>query len=167
MVHAGQVVALDLDDVVAVALEAATRTSAGSLRPSTVGPAILAPLRCRIGSTAPSRAGLRNEMPFHEPSSGPVSASPSPTTASAMQVGVVHHRAERVHEDVAELAALVDRAGRRHRDVARDAAGCGELAEQPPHARLVLGHLRVDLAVGALEIAGGDQRRTAVPGPAR
>ena len=64
------------------------RTSAGSLRASTVGPAILAPLRCRIGSTAPSRAGLRNEMPFHDPSSGPVSASPSPTTASASRSGL-------------------------------------------------------------------------------
>jgi hypothetical protein len=64
------------------------RTSAGSLRPSTVGPAILAPFRCRTGSTAPSRAGLRNETPFHDPSSGPVSASPSPTTASAIRSGL-------------------------------------------------------------------------------
>ena len=64
------------------------RTSAGSLRPSTVGPAIFAPLRCRIGSTAPSRSGLRNDTPFHDPSSGPVSASPSPTMASASRSGL-------------------------------------------------------------------------------
>ena len=28
------------------------------------------------------------EMPFHEPSNGPVSASPSPTTVSAMRSGL-------------------------------------------------------------------------------
>ena len=47
------------------------------------------------------------------------------------QVGVVERRAVRVRERVAELAALVDRARRLGRDVARDAAGERELAEQP------------------------------------
>ena len=64
------------------------RTSAGSLRASTVGPEILYPFRCRTGSTAPSRAGLRKDTPFHDPSSGAVSASPSPTTATASRSGL-------------------------------------------------------------------------------
>ena len=54
------------------------------------------------------------------------------------EVGVVERRAEGVHEHVAELAALVDRAGRRHADVARDAARRRELAEEPPQARRCL-----------------------------
>ena len=46
------------------------------------------------------------------------------------QVGVVERRPERVRERVAELAALVDRAGRLRRGVARDAARERELAEE-------------------------------------
>ena len=53
------------------------------------------------------------------------------------EVGVVERGAERVHQRVAELAALVDGAGRRHADVARDAAGRRELPEQSLHARTV------------------------------
>ena len=45
-------------------------------------------------------------------------------------------------EHVAELAALVDRAGRRDADVARHAARRRELAEEPRDARLVLGDAR-------------------------
>ena len=120
------------------ARRAATRISSSVERPSTVGPEILYSLRWRIGSTAPSRAAFRKRMPFHEPSSGPVSASPSPIDARHQQVGVVEGGAERVHERVAELAALVDRTGRRHADVARHAAGCGELAEELAHATRVL-----------------------------
>ena len=46
------------------------------------------------------------------------------------EVGIVEGRAERVDERVAELAALVDRAGRLRSRMARDAAGERELPEQ-------------------------------------
>jgi hypothetical protein len=46
------------------------------------------PFRCRIGSTAPSRAGLRKLTLFQDPASGPVSASPSPTTAATTRSGL-------------------------------------------------------------------------------
>ena len=78
------------------------------------------------------------------------------------QVGVVERGAERVHERVAELAALVDRAGHLGRDVARDPAGEGELTEEPPQPVEVPRHVRVELAVGALEIGVRDERRAAV-----
>jgi hypothetical protein len=51
--------------------------------------------------------------------------------AADEQVGVVERRAVGVRERVAELAALVDRARRLGRDVARDAARERELPEQP------------------------------------
>ena len=69
-------------------------------------------------------------MPFQEPASGPVSASPSPTTAATIRSGLSNAAPKACDQHVAELAALVDRAGRRHADVARDAAGRRELAEQ-------------------------------------
>ena len=80
------------------------------------------------------------------------------------QVGVVERRAERVRERVAELAALVDRARRLRRDVARDPAGERELAEEPAHAVLVLRDLGVDLGVRALEVGVRDEAGAAVAG---
>ena len=96
------------------------------------------------------------------PRAGPVSASPSPTTQHDEQVGVVERRAEGVRERVAELAALVDRARRLGRDVARDPARERELAEERPQPVLVLRDVRVELAVRALEVGVGDERRAAV-----
>ena len=82
------------------------------------------------------------------------------------EVGVVEGRAVGVRERVAELAALVDRAGRLGRDVARDAARERELAEEPAHPVRVAGDARVDLAVRALEVGVGDDRRARRgPGP--
>src|SRR5581483_7758379 len=72
--------------------------------------------------------------------------------------------AERVRERVAELAALVDRARRLGGDVARDAAGEGELPEQPPQAVLVVRDVGVQLPVGAVEIRVRDEPRPAVSG---
>ena len=46
------------------------------------------------------------------------------------QAGIVEHRAERVGQRVAQLAALVDRARGFGRDVAGDAAGERKLLEQ-------------------------------------
>lgn len=78
------------------------------------------------------------------------------------EVRVVERRAVRVRERVAELAALVDRSGRLWGDVARDATREGELPEQPVHALLVLGDVRVRLGVGAFEVGVGDEARSAM-----
>ena len=73
---------------------------------------------------------LRNLFECQAVASGPVSASPSPMTHAAMSSGVVEHRAERVAQRVAQLAAFVNASGRFGRDVARNAAWKRELAEQ-------------------------------------
>ena len=80
------------------------------------------------------------------------------------QVRVVERRAVGVGERVAELAALVDGTGRLRRHVRGDAAGEGELAEEPLHAFLVLADRRVPLGVGALQVGVRDEPRSAVPG---
>ena len=80
--------------------------------------------------------------------------------------GVVECRAVGVHERVAELAALVDGAGRLGRGVRRDAARERELAEQALHAVAVGGDRGEQLGVRAVEPGVRDHRRAAVPGPA-
>ena len=80
------------------------------------------------------------------------------------QVGVVEGGAEGMREGVAELAPLVDRAGRLGRGVARDAARERELAEEALQPGLVAADLGEQLAVGALEVGVGDHARPAVPG---
>src|SRR5262249_50555739 len=81
------------------------------------------------------------------------------------QVGVVEGRAEGVREHIAKLTALVDRSGRRHADVAGNAAGRGELAEESAHAIGALSDFAIDLGVRALEVDISHERRAAVPGP--
>ena len=81
------------------------------------------------------------------------------------QVRVVERGPEGVDQHVAELAALVDRARGGRADVAGDAAGRGELAEQVPQPVLVGGDVGVDLRVGALQPDVGDDGRSAVAGP--
>ena len=80
------------------------------------------------------------------------------------QVGVVEHRAKGMAQAVAQLAPFVDRAGRLGRHVAGNAAGKRELLEQPLQPRLVLGDVRVELAVGPFQIRVGHQRRPAMTG---
>src|SRR5437764_8295511 len=58
------------------------------MRAGMVGLAIFQPLRARIGSTAPSRAGFRNLLECQAVASGPVSASPSPTTQATIRSGL-------------------------------------------------------------------------------
>src|SRR6202453_2226966 len=58
------------------------------MRASTVGLLILKPLRCRIGSTAPSLIGLSSLLDCHAVARGPVSASPSPTTQATIRSGL-------------------------------------------------------------------------------
>ncbi len=81
------------------------------------------------------------------------------------QVRVVERGPVRVGERVAELPAFVDRARRLGRDVARDPAGEGELAEEPAQPLLAAADVRVDLAVGALEIGVRYEPGAAVPRP--
>ena len=80
------------------------------------------------------------------------------------QIGVVERSPERVGKRVAELAALVDRPGRLGRDVARDPTRERELPKQRPQPVDVRSDVRVDLAVGALQIGVRDQGGTAVAG---
>ena len=58
------------------------------MRASTVGLAILYPLRCRIGSTTPSFSTLTNLFECQLVASGPVSASPSPMTVATSRSGL-------------------------------------------------------------------------------
>ena len=67
------------------------------------------------------------------------------------QTRVVHDSTVGVAERVAELAALVDGAGRLGRKVARDAAGIRELAEELLQAGLVIGDVGANLTVGTIE----------------
>ena len=78
------------------------------------------------------------------------------------QVGVVERGAVGVTERVAELAALVDRAGRLRRGVTRDATGEGELPEQLLHAAGRLVDRRIQLGVGAVEPGVGDHSGAAM-----
>ncbi len=78
------------------------------------------------------------------------------------EVGVVERGTEGVADRVAELATLVDGPWRLRCDVARDAPGEGELLEQPLHAGLVAGHVRVDLGVGAVQPGRRDRAGTTV-----
>src|SRR5579862_896860 len=64
---------------------------------------------------------------------------------------------------VAELATLMDRAGRLRRDVTRDAARERELAKQLAQSDLVVSDVRIDLAVGPFEERVRDEARAAVP----
>ena len=79
--------------------------------------------------------------------------------AEDREARVVEGRAVRVHERVAELAALVNRARRLGRVVARYAARERELPEQLAQPGLVHGHVGVALGVRAFEVgvrhAGG------------
>src|SRR5664280_1443760 len=72
--------------------------------------------------------------------------------AAHEQIGVVEGGAERVHERIAELATLVDRAGGLGGDVTGNPAREGELAKQAAQTLLVAADVRVDLAVGPLQI---------------
>ncbi len=82
------------------------------------------------------------------------------------EVRVVERRPVGVRQRVTQLAAFVDRARRLRCRVRRDAAGEGELPEQPGHARGVLGDRRVQLGVGSLQVGVGHHAGPAVPGPA-
>jgi hypothetical protein len=81
------------------------------------------------------------------------------------QIRIVEGRAEGMRQRIAQLAALVDRPRRVRRDMAGDAAGKGELLEQPLHPVLIPGDVRIDLAVGAFQVGVRHHRRPAVTRP--
>ncbi len=71
-----------------------------------------------------------------------------------------------MHQRIAELAALMDRALRFRRRVARNTAGEGELAKQLSQAIRITRHVRIDFRVGAFEIGVGDHAGAAMAGAA-
>ena len=81
------------------------------------------------------------------------------------EIGVVERGAIGMRKRIAEFAALMDRARRFRRDMARNAAREGELGEEPLQPVLVLRNVGVDLAVRPLEIGVRHQPRAAVAGP--
>ena len=98
-------------------------TSPWLMREKMVGLAILKPLRCKIGSTAPSVIGFMNLFPCHEVAKRSCLRLAVADHAGGDQIGIVRHRAEGVGEEVAQLTALVNGAGGLRRHMARDAAG--------------------------------------------
>ena len=81
------------------------------------------------------------------------------------QLGIVECRAECVAERISQLPALMNRAGGRRRNMARNAAGKRELREELLQARFVLADVGIDLAVAAFQIGVPHQRGTAMTGP--
>src|ERR1051326_1590306 len=63
-------------------------SSSCGMRASTVGPAILYPVRCSTRKTTPSRVGFKNLFECQLVASAPVSASPSPTTQQTSRSGL-------------------------------------------------------------------------------
>ena len=163
VVHPGQVVPGDLDDVVPVPFQqrpdlggilACQHGGARDLRPVQVQDREhrAVPRGVEEGDALPGtlqRAGLRLSVSDH---------------GQGDQVRVVHDGPEGVDQDIAQLTAFVDRPGRRNRHVAGDTSRGGELTEQPAQALGVLRDVGIDLRVGALEVARRDQRRTTVAG---
>ena len=80
------------------------------------------------------------------------------------QIGIVEGRSVGMREGVAEFAAFVNRPGRLRRHMARDTARERELGEQALHALFIGRNVRIDLAVGPLEVGVRDQAGTAMPG---
>ena len=85
--------------------------------------------------------------------------------AADEQVGVVVGGTVCVRERVPQLAALVDRAGRLGRGVARNPTRERELAEELAQPVLARADVRVELGVRALEVRVRDDPRPAVPRP--
>ncbi len=68
------------------------------------------------------------------------------------QARVVECGAVGMRDRIAEFAAFMDRAGRFRRAVTADTAGEGEAAEEAAQAVLVVGDLRIDVAIAAFQI---------------
>jgi hypothetical protein len=161
LVHAGRVPPLDEVDRVAVPFEQlANLVVRGPAEHGGVG--YLVAVEVQYGEHRAVARGVEKADPFPRALQRPRLRLPVTDHGGDYEVGVIEGRTEGVGEDVAELSALVDRAGGGHADVAGHAAGCRELAEEPPQARSVLRHLRVDLGVGAFEVQVRQDGRSAV-----
>ena len=81
------------------------------------------------------------------------------------QIRIVESGPAGVRQHVTQFTAFVDRAGRLRRAVTADPAGKRELLEELAQSSLVLALFRINLGVGALEIAGRQNSRRAMSGP--
>src|ERR1700730_3188169 len=79
------------------------------------------------------------------------------------EIGIVEHRAERVTERIAQLAALVDRSRALRRCMAGNSSWKRKLNKELPQPGLIRADVWIDLSVGALEISVGHDGRPAVP----
>ena len=117
-----------------------------------------------MGSTAPSVTGLRNLLECQLVGERAGFGFAVADDAGDDEIGIVECGAVGVHERVAELAAFVDGAGSFGGDVAGDAIGPAELAEEALDAVAILLDVGVDLGVGAFKIGVGHEAGTAVSG---
>ena len=162
-VHHGGVVARDLERLPAPALDQRAQLLVRQARQHRrVRDLVAVEMQDRHDGAVPHRVEEGRRVPARR--ERPRLRLPVADGAERDEVRVVEHGAGRVHQRVAELAALVDRAGRLRSGVARDPARERELAEQPVQALPVLPDVRVELAVGALEVGVRHDRGTAVAG---
>ena len=160
-VHVVRLVALDGDDVVAVAAQQALELLARDPRGHR-GVRDLVAVEVQDRQHRPVVDGVDELVGVPRRGQRAGLELPVPHDRGDDEVRVVHRGAVRVGEDVAELAALVDRARRLGRHVAGDAAGERELPEQRPHPVAVVADAGVGLAVGALQPGVRHRRRAAV-----
>ena len=127
-VHALRVVAARRSTAVAVATEELTRAPRRSMRARIVGFGDLVAVQVQDRQHGAVARGVQELVRrASSVASGPVSASPSPTTQATIRSGLSKAAPNACDSAVAELAALVDRARRLGRHVARNAAGKREL----------------------------------------
>ncbi len=81
------------------------------------------------------------------------------------QAWIVEHRAISMRKRIAEFAALMDRARRIGRRMARNSARKGKLPEEAAHAVFILRDLRIEFAIGPLQPAIGNDARRAMARP--
>ena len=157
VVHTGQIGALDLDDLVPVALEQLAQIL-GILSGQHGGSGDLVSVQMQDGQHRPVafRVQERDSLPRPLQRTGLGLAVAHHSQAD--QVGVVVGSAERVRQDIAEFATLVDRARRGDADVTGDAARRAEPATQGPHPGSVLRGVGVGLRPRAFQPGRRSQR---------
>ncbi len=132
-------------------------SSSGSIRERIVGLLILYPLRCRIGSTAPSVTG-----------SSILVGLPGGRQRARLRFTVANNtrdnRPKSMTERIAQFAALVDRARRRRCNMTGDSAGKRELLEELLQSGLVESYIGINLAPGAFEVDIAHNRWPAMTG---
>src|SRR5262245_34818516 len=79
-------------------------------------------------------------------------------------IGIIKRGSVRVTKGITEFATLMNGAGRFRRDVTWNAARKRELLEEFVHALLVLGNVRVSLAISAFEPGVRHDAWSSMPG---